>query len=335
MHGYLSDAVDATCFHDLLSTATETGFETYESTCGDTAKIAQLSPGSFRGRVLSANAGRVCVRLERCNQVVEKEVSCDADVLVFNVCADKNRPRLSYNGMTDETDWVFVQPPNAKSVLISPASSIQLTVEVSYQFLLNHLDSMPEISDRIKRLKKNGEFLRSNLVANRLRDIGRIALDCSQREPGPEERHMIESNLVLGLVTGLTLAWLPLKDFETYQRPSALSHFQSARRLLLKRHDVLTDKDPRKTAGLGSRRTIEKAFSELIDMGPVMYARVLRLNRARKKIHDGAYFNRSIGDIAAEEGFWDWSRFTSYYRKQFGELPSETRSRQDRMIACA
>ncbi|WP_422038640.1 helix-turn-helix domain-containing protein [Roseibium sp.] len=66
-----------------------------------------------------------------------------------------------------------------------------------------------------------------------------------------------------------------------------------------------------------------------------MYLRVLRLNRARRKVGDRAFSGQSIGDIAAEEGFWDWSRFTNYYRRQFGELPSETRSGPSRLKACA
>ena len=78
---------------------------------------------------------------------------------------------------------------------------------------------------------------------------------------------------------------------------------------------------------LGSQRSLEKAFSDFAFMGPLAYLRVARLHNARRKLLDPGRTDQSIGDIAAEEGFWDWSRFTSYYRRQFGELPSRTRER--------
>ena len=76
-----------------------------------------------------------------------------------------------------------------------------------------------------------------------------------------------------------------------------------------------------------SRRTIETVFSNMVGLPPVKYHQIYRLNRTRQKIRDLQHINDSIGDIAAEEGFWDWSRFSSYYRKHFGERPSETRKK--------
>nr|WP_319387434.1 helix-turn-helix domain-containing protein [uncultured Roseibium sp.] len=267
--------------------------------------------------------------------MIEREMSSGPDALVFHVCVDEHHPDLSYNGITRETDWVFVQPPDAKSVLISPPWSVQLTVQVSYTSFLHHLSSMPEIVQWITRLNRNGDFLKSTLIADRLRDTGRLAIEFSKQEIWTDDPDAVAKNLMLSLIIGLTLQWLPNNAFPTYPKPNVLNRFQTMRRLLLENHEALHDDGPRAVSKLGSRRSIEKAFSELIDMGPVMYARVLRLNRARRKFRDPAFSGQTIGDIAAEEGFWEWSRFTSYYRKQFGELPSETRSRSPRFKACA
>ncbi|WP_422041773.1 helix-turn-helix domain-containing protein [Roseibium sp.] len=66
-------------------------------------------------------------------------------------------------------------------------------------------------------------------------------------------------------------------------------------------------------------------------MGPLSYARLVRLHNARQKLRDGKFDRESIGNIAAQEGFWEWSRFTSYYGKHFGELPSQTREHATRL----
>ena len=68
-----------------------------------------------------------------------------------------------------------------------------------------------------------------------------------------------------------------------------------------------------------------RQVSEHVNMGPRSYARIVRLHNARRKLREERYFDESIGNIAAQEGFWDWSRFTAYYSKHFGELPSATR----------
>ena len=53
----------------------------------------------------------------------------------------------------------------------------------------------------------------------------------------------------------------------------------------------------------------------------------MRLHNVRSKLLDPSRLLVSIGDIAAEEGFWDGGRFAAYYRRQFSELPSVTRER--------
>ncbi|MCB1452789.1 MAG: helix-turn-helix transcriptional regulator, partial [Rhizobiaceae bacterium] len=74
-----------------------------------------------------------------------------------------------------------------------------------------------------------------------------------------------------------------------------------------------------------SKRTVEQAFSSNVSVGPLTYSRILRLHQVRRKLMDPSMATLSIGDIAAEHGFWDWSRFSQHYRRQFGSLPSAAR----------
>jgi len=75
-----------------------------------------------------------------------------------------------------------------------------------------------------------------------------------------------------------------------------------------------------------SYSTLERAFIEEFGVPPKVYIRIRRLTAVQKELarleHSG-----TITEIAHEWGFWHMSAFARDYRKQFGELPSETRSR--------
>jgi AraC family ethanolamine operon transcriptional activator len=72
-----------------------------------------------------------------------------------------------------------------------------------------------------------------------------------------------------------------------------------------------------------SRRTLQYCFEGCLEISPLQYLKVLRLNRARRQLKTDQH--RSVADIASLCGFDHPSRFSSDYRKMFGELPSQTR----------
>ena len=74
-----------------------------------------------------------------------------------------------------------------------------------------------------------------------------------------------------------------------------------------------------------SRRSLELVFRAVVGMGPSGYLRTLQLNEVRCDLLADVDEEESIGMIAARRGIWHLSRFSSYYRAMFGELPSETR----------
>jgi AraC family ethanolamine operon transcriptional activator len=77
-----------------------------------------------------------------------------------------------------------------------------------------------------------------------------------------------------------------------------------------------------------SRRTLEYAFKAYFDQSPAAYIRSIQLNEVRRALIDAQNYERTIGDIAADWGIWHLSRFSQQYRRQFGELPSQTRGNQ-------
>jgi len=76
-------------------------------------------------------------------------------------------------------------------------------------------------------------------------------------------------------------------------------------------------------AGVGCRR-LQQGFGQQIGMPPMAYLQVVRLQRVRQELLDGA---ESIGQSAARWGFTHPGRFSAAYRARYGETPRETRRR--------
>ena len=76
-----------------------------------------------------------------------------------------------------------------------------------------------------------------------------------------------------------------------------------------------------------SERTLQYAFLDRFGLTPAAFLKARRLAAvsAALKRHDGRAI--SVGDIAAQFGFWNSGQFAADYKRAFGELPSETLGR--------
>ena len=69
--------------------------------------------------------------------------------------------------------------------------------------------------------------------------------------------------------------------------------------------------------------TLERAFKQEFGVGPKAYIKIRRLNAVRNEIISLGPGTR-IHQVANRWGFWHMGSFAADYRKQFGELPSDT-----------
>ncbi len=74
-----------------------------------------------------------------------------------------------------------------------------------------------------------------------------------------------------------------------------------------------------------SRRTVQNSFRSVVETTPVNYLRSVRLNGVRRTLTSTHPSELSIGDAAAQWGFFHLSHFAAEYQELFGELPSQTR----------
>lgn len=69
--------------------------------------------------------------------------------------------------------------------------------------------------------------------------------------------------------------------------------------------------------------TLQRAFAEEFGVTPSSYIKSRRLAAVQSELIKAGH-NAIISDVANRWGFWHMGSFASDYRKQFGELPSET-----------
>ena len=85
----------------------------------------------------------------------------------------------------------------------------------------------------------------------------------------------------------------------------------------------ITLEDVVRTSGL-ARTTLYSEFRQHFGMTPMEYLRRERLRMAHELLSSGREDLQSVARIAFDCGFSHLSRFANYYKRQYGELPSET-----------
>ena len=96
--------------------------------------------------------------------------------------------------------------------------------------------------------------------------------------------------------------------------------------------EAMMDEDPTsipsvprlcRTLGI-SRRTLERAFHDMLGQSPAHYLRVRALNASREQLLRSRRVPGTITRVAIDNGFWHMGRFAVAYRTLFGERPIDT-----------
>ena len=161
-------------------------------------------------------------------------------------------------------------------------------------------------------------------LRNRLRGLCEAAGSEPDITKVPAFRREIESGLA-GDVLRVLIGGKP-----AYSRPTSALRDHSVRRALElireRPRDPLTVRDLCQAAEV-SERTLRYAFRDLYGVSPKQYLQAHRLAGVRRDLRDFAVRGR-IADVANRWGFWHMGQFAADYRRQFGELPSETLRRR-------
>jgi AraC-like DNA-binding protein len=73
-----------------------------------------------------------------------------------------------------------------------------------------------------------------------------------------------------------------------------------------------------------AERSLRVACEEHLGMGPIRYLTLRRMHLVRRALLRADPSQTSVTRIAMDHGFWELGHFSVFYRKMFGEVPSES-----------
>nr|WP_319383328.1 helix-turn-helix domain-containing protein [uncultured Roseibium sp.] len=292
---------------------------------GGAINLAQLGDGPCRTKVQMLDFGSLLILVEEHSHVIEIDGSIPPNSFLFTFGLG-SRSSLIVDGTDVGSEILRISPSMADCFeVFRPGEAVAL-LGVDAEALLSHEALIPEVADWLATRGRRSEFIRSAPLTARLRQDTQVLIECASAMRDKRHKQVLGDLAIASLANALSFEWLSPRHPDVLRRTRSFERFVSARdALLIRMQPGLAPDTYKSLTTQSSRRTLENVFKNNVNMGPATYARVLRLNSARQKLLDGERLRDSIGDIAAEEGFWEWSRFSKYYHKLFGELPSETR----------
>ena len=301
-----------------------------ERLVGHDQEYIQLSPGEFSGRFASLFLGEhISLHVETCNQSLEQNLTIPDDSITIGLVLNSQQNFLANNSILDESK-VMITAPGAELNITSPIDGKILAICVNKHFFMDKCND-PALCEYFDSKTGSVSIIDSPYLAAQLRDNARGLLRELNSPPLTTHPQPDGAKIGTALIETIT-AQFSLQNAasglnELPQNGSSQELFHQARKLIADHTNSPLDTN-KLSKQLGcSTRTIQKAFACSIQKGPATYDRIVRLNNARKEILSPLLHEESIGDVAFRHGFWNLSRFSSQYRSQFGELPSETRSR--------
>jgi len=136
----------------------------------------------------------------------------------------------------------------------------------------------------------------------------------------PGLRSDIETELPKLLLKSLVSGQMSRRRWSSAVRSQAA---RQALALIAEASDApLTVREVCRSVGV-SERTLRYAFREQLGVSPKQYLQSVRLQGVRRDLQRSEPGDK-VADVANRWGFWHMGQFAADYRRQFGELPSET-----------
>ncbi len=282
----------------------------------------QLDRGPFEGEVLQADAGSIFFTEGRFSRRLEQRGVAPPGMRTFAVPAHED-VRFIWRGQHVEPTDLLLFPRSGELHAVSQPDFHVFTLSLP-ESLLYEVAEMRGVSD-IDRLFRHEKASCPPPFAIRLRLLLRRFRDAlSAGHPlwtAPSVTKNLESEIPDLLIQALDASDSRPCDSMVPRRHQALMRAKDF--IAAHEEQPLTVRDLCRAARV-SERTLQYAFREHLNVAPKTYLKAVRLNGARKSLRQANAIASTVTDVAAQWGFWHMGQFATDYRKQFGELPSQT-----------
>ncbi|HEX2887327.1 helix-turn-helix domain-containing protein [Vineibacter terrae] len=292
---------------------------------GTIGRHMQLGPGRLTASIDRLRFKETALRKTSFSTAVRAVIGTPADVVTLGFAVEAPEPfviageRLPVGTMT-------VFGPGSVNDVRYPAGVTAITLAMPSALFS---DEAAAIS-RLEPLRFPGRYPVGQAEGHPLRQlrdaaatIGQLDIDCPRLLNDSQWRANAERAL-LDAFFGVLAATAPIAA-------TPPDRLRSARAIILEA-DARMDADPMSIPTIPrlcsalrvSRRTLERAFQDMLNMSPAHYLRVRALNATREQLLRSQPLPGMITRIAIDNGFWHMGRFSLSYRALFGERPIDT-----------
>jgi AraC-like DNA-binding protein len=296
-----------------------------EATRGADLEIVQLKPGRLRGSIRHIGIGNLGISTG--------QFSCET-----RVRGTMHRERVVLGTLLDSagrsTQWwreiragdVGVFPAHVEIDVVHGGVTAYMVVSIPLPELASMLAGEEHLADPAFWNTKGVYHTDPLIGAKMLQRLRGIISGIEHKFTAPSDRaaNFLQRSIVESFVLALTSA-IPSASARSHSDP------RTGARLVSETEDYIDASDGRPVhiselccALRVTRRTLHRAFTDTLGIGPAAYLRRRRLSAIRSILSRCDTASISIGDLAFEYGFPQAGRFAAYYRAHFGETPSET-----------
>ena len=236
----------------------------------------------------------------------------------------RQRDQHCFRGHSVDCNTLIVFPKDRELHAISSGDIALCNISVSEESFQRAMDTLEIPGDVLIRLPETIGFSDSQRrqLLREMEILSRFLKDYGDHSQAKELSVALEESLVtavLGTLVDIARFGRPINRNKRYRYThQALDYLRA---------------NPRENIGIGdlaqaagtSRRTLEIGFREILDVSPGDFIKTSRLRACRKELlEQRGNRGASVSNTANGWGFWHLGQFSTDYRKQFGELPSQT-----------
>lgn len=277
----------------------------------------QISMGQFYGRIEEVMFEHVHAFREHTSRAIRQQCNVWPNAIWMGFAADEKSCRI--NGQQVEKDQLMIRPGNTQFELITPE-------DFDIYGLVVNQDSLQLVAEK-QGITIDSHALSSPLKvweSQKLNQLRHVLKDVISPTQSDIARRIQEDNLMMAMLEVLQ------QNAPTTEKPSF-----SKRRAVVEKVTAYLDANPSKHVTITelcdlahvSRRTLQYSFEDVLDISPVKFIRMARLNAVHRRLLQGLQEDETIAMVAQHWGFTHAGQFTHDYTELFGENPSITISR--------
>ena len=289
---------------------------------GSHVEVTQLGRGRFRGALSHVGIGDFSLSIGSFSVGVRTQRIATDDRLVIGMLLNA-RERVTHWSFDMVPADVLVMPPSTEHDGSFHGAAAYAAIRLDLAEMTSMFTGEPRLSDPATWYRKNryrADSLTGLIATQRLEQI----VSCLSRQQAgmPDEVANFWKRAIIDAMAATIVDALPaenrgpvpaamrlVRDVEHYldtagSRPVHISE-------ICARFAI-------------SRRSLHRAFDDMLGLGPVTFLRRKRLCAIHSALRESNPATTTIAEVAMQHGFIELGRFAHYYRLLFGEYPSET-----------